>query len=140
MDEIKPHNRWAPDEKQLVLMDQLAHYGLTQPQIANCLGVSYNTYLDAQKKDDALRQRVLSNSEKGTAKVHEALYKLAISGKCPSATIFWVKCRSRWKEPAQSLELSGADGGPIEAMLAFDEPAERQARIEQKFAKLKLLA
>ena len=56
------------------------------------------------------RGRMVGYLDKAVA---QALYKMAISGTCPAATMFWLKCRAGWKETSV-LQHSGPNGGPIQ--------------------------
>jgi hypothetical protein len=112
MANTKPRSRWKPTEEEMRQVDRMSGIGLTQEQIACVLGVSYDTFLMAQKKDDSIRQRVLRAREVGNATVHNTLFTMATSGQCPSATIFWMKVRSRWKEPPQEVQPLDKDGNP----------------------------
>jgi len=39
---------------------------------------------------------------------------MAISGKCPAATFFWLKCRARWRETLNvDQRRIGPDGTPL---------------------------
>jgi hypothetical protein len=50
---------------------------------------------------------------KATAAVAQTLFKMASSGQCPAATIFWMKTRAGWRETNVVMH-SGPEGGPIE--------------------------
>lgn len=109
-----PHKkRWYPTEDEIRQIGALAGYGMREDQISNILGVSESTFqLACKRRDGELRQVLLKGREKANAAVQQTLFKMATSGKCPAATIFWSKVRMRWKEPAQSIEFPDKDGRP----------------------------
>jgi predicted transcriptional regulator len=88
-----------PKSERIVINDELlakvktlAAFGLTDEQIAVLVGVSEMT----------IRRRAAKQLKEGrltaSVKVIESAYKQAVSGKCPAMTMFWLKCRMRWRE------------------------------------------
>lgn len=63
---------------------------------------------------------------KSNAKIAQTLFNKAVGGDT-TAMIFWLKTRARWKE-SHSLELTGADGGPIEQLGMPASEFEKVAR------------
>lgn len=123
-------------KRQIKLLEQLAGQGLNIPQMAAILGLSQRT-LERRLKDTP---DAIGGLEKGRAaaarKVTETAYKLAVSGKAPAMTMFWLKCRERWTE-RHVLEHVGKDGGPIETRDVTTLPDEQlEARIEALLAKV----
>lgn len=47
---------------------------------------------------------------------------MAMSGRFPDMTKFWLKSQAKWKE-VQGIELTGKDGGPVEVGSARDKLA-----------------
>jgi hypothetical protein len=47
---------------------------------------------------------------------------MAMSGRFPDMTKFWLKSQAKWKE-VNSVELTGKDGGPVEVGSARDKLA-----------------
>ena len=49
-----------------------------------------------------LRKHFHDELDRGAAEansqVRRTFYKMATSGECPAATIFWLKCRDGWRE------------------------------------------
>lgn len=50
---------------------------------------------------------------KGIADIANTAHQMALSGKVPAMTMFWLKAKGRWKEVHQ-IEHTGVDGKPIE--------------------------
>jgi hypothetical protein len=51
--------------------------------------------------------------------VAKVALEMAMSGRNPDMTKFWLKSRAQWKETA-AIELTGKDGGPMETVTAKD--------------------
>ena len=66
-------------------------------------------------------------------KITAVAFKLASSGKYPPMTMFWLKCRERWRE-VQVHEHSGPDGKPIETRANLTDE-QLDARIKEMLAK-----
>lgn len=81
--------------------------------IAKIFGVSERTFQRAMKRDPKARKAFDSGYAKATVNVAETAYQMAVSGKNPAATFFWMKCRALWRETNRT-ELVGDNGKPIE--------------------------
>lgn len=120
----------SPDEVKKI--ETMAGLGLTVAQMAALLNISKKTFErrmhDTEGANDAL--------EKGRAaaslNVTQAAYKMAIGGKYPAMTMFWLKCRERWRE-VNVHEHSGPDGRPIETRNLAELPEDQ---IDERIAKL----
>lgn len=116
--------------KQIETMSGL---GLKVEQMAAVLGMAKKTFErrmnDTTDAKDAL--------EKGRAiaaqQVTKTAYELAKSGKVPAMTMFWLKCRERWRE-VQVMEHSGPDGKPIETVNKHSDLTDKQ--LDDKIQKL----
>jgi hypothetical protein len=84
----------------------MASCGMTQAAISRALGV------DEKTLRKHFRRALDSSADRANAQVGATLFKLATSGNCPAATIFWVKSRLGWRETTR-LEHSGPDGAPL---------------------------
>ncbi|MCI0151951.1 hypothetical protein KNO81_39645 [Paraburkholderia sediminicola] len=103
---------FEPTTSQRRLVKELAGFGIPQPDICTLV-------TDARGKpicDRTLRKyfaRELAQGEvSANSRVAQSLLKKATVGDTIAA-IFWLKCRARWKETAQAVELTGAGGGPL---------------------------
>lgn len=96
-----------PDERSRKTVRAMSGFGIPEHQIARYLEISDNT----------LRKHYRRELDMGmieaNAKVAESLFKKATGdgNGAVAAAIFWTKVRLGWSE---RLELTGANGGPIE--------------------------
>ena len=51
-----------------------------------------------RKKNEALREALLKGESDGKGAVLTTAFDMAVSGRCPSMTIFYLKCRLGWKD------------------------------------------
>jgi hypothetical protein len=114
---------FEPTDDQRHIVEHLAGLGVLQPDI--CALVT-----DARGKaisDCTLRKYFASELAQGAvranSKVAQALFKKATGGDTIAA-IYWLKCRAHWKETAQAVELTGADGGPLTVRSMSDAELE----------------
>lgn len=82
-------------------IETLSGYGLSEEKIAAFLGVSKSTFDRAAKKDNALSEIILKGRAKASSQVTQSAFNMAVSGKCPAMTIFWLKTRERWSAPKE---------------------------------------
>ena len=94
--------QFVPTEDQRKLVKSLAAYGLLQQQIANIIGLRSVKTLRKH-----LRKELTLGGPEANAKVAQTAYQMAISGKHPSVTMFWLKTRAGWRE-VQPPETSPA--------------------------------
>lgn len=97
-----------PTPETRLQVKTLASVGTPQDQIAIVIGITKNTLLKYYRKelDTAMTM--------ANAKVAQSLFQQATAGNT-SAAIFWLKCRAGWVDK-QSIEHTGANGGPIETI------------------------
>lgn len=124
--------------EQVKQIETMAGLGLKVEQMASILGMSKKTF-ERRIKDTLGASDAL---EKGRAiaahQVTKTAYELAKSGKVPAMTMFWLKCRERWRE-TQVVEHSGVDGKPIEHRDLSTVPDDQlDAKIQKLLEKSKL--
>ena len=101
------------------MVEAMAGLGMRQDAIARVLGI------DAKTLRKHYRPLLDSSADKANAQVGATLFRLATSGRCPAATIFWMKCRLEWRE-TNRLEHTGPDGKvliPVDAARALLDSA-----------------
>jgi hypothetical protein len=85
--------RFTPTDEQRSNVKRLAALGIRQDHIAEMIGL---------RSEKTLRKYFQSELTRGTAEanrqVAQSLYRQATSGKCPAASMFWLKCRAGWRE------------------------------------------
>ncbi len=79
-------------------IEAMASYGLSVEKIANVLGMSKKTLERRAKENGKVKTALELGRAKAEANVSKAAYGMAVSGKVPAMTMFWLKCRAGWKE------------------------------------------
>lgn len=125
-------------QDQLVQIQRMAGLGLKVEQMAALLNMSKKTF-ERRMEDTPGASDALEKGRSAAAEnVTQTAYKLAVGGKYPAMTMFWLKCRERWKETT-AHELSGPDGKPIEAKSVNTLSDEQiEARIQKLLGKDRL--
>lgn len=100
----KPHHGPLDLEK----VEQLAAQGLTQQQIADCLGISDRTLYERKRTSAEVAEAIKRGQAKGVAVVTNKLFEAARGGQ-PWAICFYMKTRGGWSEK-QQVEHSGVQG------------------------------
>ena len=85
--------RFTPTEEQRSTVRRLAALGIRQADIAEMIGL---------RSEKTVRKHFRRELNRGVAEanrqVAQSLYRLATGGKCPAASMFWLKCRAGWRE------------------------------------------
>lgn len=92
---------WEPTPHRLEQVESYAALGLTKEQIADCLGICYDTLNEKQKAYPEFSEALKRGLSKGIARAAQLLIKHAESGSVPSV-IFFLKARAKWSD--QNLE------------------------------------
>jgi hypothetical protein len=111
--------KYEPSDKELRIVEAMASCGMPQEAISRALGI------DGKTLRKHFRRELDCSADRADAQVGATLYKLATSGRCPAASIFWMKCRRGWRE-TNRVEHSGPGGRelvPIEAARVLLEKA-----------------
>ena len=81
---------FRPTDEQRRMVKSMAAYGIRQDEIAATISVSTKT----------LRRRFRQELDRGATEantqVGQTMYQMAISGKSPVSTMFWLRCRAGW--------------------------------------------
>jgi len=88
---------WIPGKEAIEKVEEYASLGLTKEQIANCLGISYQTFNEKTKEYQEFSDAVKRGQDKGIAKVAEKLIINVNLGNVP-AQIFYLKARAKWSD------------------------------------------
>jgi len=70
----------------------LAGVGTRQDVIAECVGV------DPETLRRHYREELDHGMEIANCQVIETAFRMAVSGRCPAATFFWLKTQMNWRE------------------------------------------
>jgi hypothetical protein len=103
-------------------VEQLAGEGLAQYQIAQALGMSWNTFQSRRDEDAEVFEALKRGQQAAIGKVENALYESAIKGNL-GAQVFFLKNRAadRWKDKTEQVRTVQAAAA---ADLTDDELAE----------------
>ncbi len=88
-----PRPQINPTQQQRELVRSLTAFGVRQEDIARKLGIRSPKTLRKY-----FREELDSGASDANARVAQTAFKLATSGRCPVATIFWLKSRAGWTE------------------------------------------
>jgi len=94
---------FEPTEQQRRMAESLAGCGIKQKAIARIMEI------DAKTLRKHFRHELACGADKAIAQVANTLYKMATSGKCVAATIFFLKSRGKWTETSR-MGYAGGDG------------------------------
>jgi hypothetical protein len=85
--------KFEPDPGQRQLVKSLAALGGKHEDISAQVGLRSPKTLRKHFRTELDRGAAEANSQ-----VARTLFRMATSGDCPGATIFWLKCRAGWRE------------------------------------------
>ncbi len=108
---------FQPTDEDRRVVTSLAGFGAQHEYIATqVINPQTGKPLTAKTLRVHFRAELDSAAGRTNALVAQSLFKHATgTGKgAVAAAIFWMKVRAGWKEPAQGIELTGKDGGPVE--------------------------
>lgn len=94
------------NDKLLKQVHEMAKIGLTMKQVATILGRSRRSLFNDFDKHPELKKAFDEGVECGVDEISKTAFVMAKSGKVPAMTMFWLKCRARWKEVTH-VEHSG---------------------------------
>lgn len=120
-------------EKDVRKIEVLSGYGLTMEQIADVHGVHRETFRRYMDDNPQLKAALESGRSKASAAVTQSAYQQAVSGKVPAMTMFWLKCRQRWKE-THVIEHAGEID--INTQAESMTPEQRDERLQELAAEL----
>ena len=99
--------RFNPTAEQRKMVEAMAGYGVPELGIAQSLGI------DPKTLRRHFRRELDQGATKANTQVAQSAFKMASSGRSPSMTMFWLKCRAGWRETT-ILQHMGPNGGPVE--------------------------
>ncbi len=124
----RPH--WTPSEENIRQVEDYAARGLTQQQIADCLGIHISTLCDKKNVYSEFGDAIKRGQSKGIANVADFLRDSAQSGNV-SAQIFYLKARAKWSDNAAIDDLHAKIDKVMEAMGANKDAKELDSRSDQ---------
>lgn len=100
------------DVHDVAKISDLAGKGLNVAQIAAALGISKSTLERRAAEDSDAKEALDRGRAQADGAVIAAAFEMAKSGKYPTMSMFWLRARCGWKEPAEEQHL-------IEVKLAY---------------------
>lgn len=122
----------------------LARLGFSDQRMAEALGVSRSTLSEWKATHPEFGDTLKVAKSQADAQVVEALHRRACGYIAkdgseipphPTAAIFWLRNRqpTEWRDTSRT-ELSGPDGGPIQAAPVLQLPAEQDVALQRLIA------
>lgn len=87
-------------------IESMAGYGLSLEKIAPLMGRSVRTFRTYRQNDERLELALMAGKAKAHLNVSKTAYDLAVSGKCPQMTMFWLERRGGWKKEDPDIEIN----------------------------------
>lgn len=107
-------------QEQLEKIETMAGLGLTNQQMASLLDMSKKTFERRMQDTVGGSDALLKGRAKASSQVLKSAFQQATSGKNPTMTIFWLKCREGWKDTSV-VEHTGKDGAPLFSNKEFSD-------------------
>lgn len=136
-------SRYLPTDADRNTVKSMAACGFSEEIIASCIGTKGIAPKTLRKH---FRQELDTSAAKGNAAVGNTLFKMATSGDCPAATIFWMKTRMRWRETQdlRFVDEAGKDRGMMDLsrmresiMAAFEgQPEESRHTVAKRLLEM----
>ena len=95
--------RLMPTPEQRRTVKSMAAYGTPQQEIACVIDIRSVKTLRRH-----FRLELDKSATEANAQVAQTLFKMAISGKFPLATIFWMKARAGWRDQSATTQPTAA--------------------------------
>jgi hypothetical protein len=92
--------KFIPTLEQRKTVRSMSAFGLRQEDIANCIGIRSPKTLRRHFREELDRSGIEAN-----ARVAQTAFQMATSGKHPLMTMFWLRVRGGWREPAGATLL-----------------------------------
>jgi hypothetical protein len=128
MDNLKKRPKRQFTEREIEQLETMAALGLPRDKMAAILSISKSYMRELIKKDSAAQKAIEKGEAIASYNLLKTGYDMATSGKCPTMTIFFLKCKENFRE-AYRLDLSAINGGE-EPEIIDVTPSERKERIK----------
>ncbi|MHB0973944.1 MAG: hypothetical protein ACYC0P_06855 [Thiobacillus sp.] len=128
---------FEPTAEHRELVEQLAAFGIPQPDIANFVKGKNGKPITERTLRKYFRTELDSGEVKANVKVARGLFKNATTatethpGGNPTSQIFWLKTRGGWKETPKPIELTGKNGGPVEQRTTVVDEKQIKAAVSK---------
>jgi hypothetical protein len=91
--------RFRPTEEQRRKVKLSAAYGMPHDQIACKIGIRSPKTLRRH-----FRRELEAGRAEGNSQVAQTLFKMAISGKYPQVTIYWMRVQAGWNDQPTTIQ------------------------------------
>ena len=98
---------FSPEE--LVRLEEMAAWGVSVRRMAVRLGVGHATLERRMADTPEVKEAIEKGRAHASCVIGKTAFELAASGKCPAMTMFWLKCRERWRENDFDAEVIPVD-------------------------------
>ena len=85
-------------DEEIKKIEVMAGLGLKMIDISSIMGFSRRVLTNIANRDDRVREAIDTGRAKAASQVAQTAFQLAKGGKHPAMTMFWLKCRQRWRE------------------------------------------
>lgn len=85
-------------KEEMEKLPGLAGIGCNLDQIAHIFNMSPTTLDRIMARDPKVKEAIEKGRAEAGAKVKATAFQQAVTGKNPAMTMFWLKCREKWKE------------------------------------------
>ncbi len=100
-------------------IEELSSKGLRKEVIANALGLSLSSFERREKENEEISAALRRGKSKAIEQVSETAFQMAVSGKHPNMTMFWLKCHAAWSDEERNKNES------VEIRFAYSVPGNR---------------
>jgi len=107
------------DKKQLLDVYKYAGVGCSLDQIAALLDLSPKTLDRIIERQPEVADAIKKGRADSGNQVMQTAYQMAVSGKIPAMTMFWLKTRMRWTEARDPGDVSDDKNAPRVIELAY---------------------
>jgi hypothetical protein len=117
---------------QVQEIETLVGFGSTVVQMASFFGISKRTFERRCKYSPGALDALEKGRFKANTAVIQTAYQLAISGKVPAMTMFWLKCRVGWSElgPKDDSQVRGEKQEVYETQWGGHDSEENPAPVQ----------
>lgn len=98
------------DPKLLAEIEHMASRGLTQKQIALCLGYGENWFSELKMNNPGLMDAIKRGQASGIQQMADCIFEEATKKKNTALMCFYMKCIAKWRENDFTAVDDGADG------------------------------
>lgn len=114
---------FSPTDAQRQLVSQLTAFGAGPADICPLVSGTRGRPVSVRTLRRHFAKELAEGELRANSLVAQTLYRKALAGDTISM-LFWLKCRAGWKETAQAVELTGANGGPVRVQSMSDAELE----------------